>query len=78
MKVTSKMCVFKFPFGAAEVVEYFRMYYGPTQRAFAALDEKAQAALRKDLEQLWSDNNKATDGTTDVDGEYLEVVAIKS
>jgi 2-polyprenyl-3-methyl-5-hydroxy-6-metoxy-1,4-benzoquinol methylase len=78
LKITSKNCKWIFPFGPADVVEYFRMYYGPTQRAFGALDENGQAALRKELEQLWSDNNKATDGTTDVDAEYLEVVATKS
>jgi hypothetical protein len=71
------MCQFKFPFSPAEVVEHFRAYYGPTQRAFEALDSEKQAALRKDLEQLWSDNNRATDGTTDVAGEYLEVIATK-
>ena len=78
LKLTSRMCAFKFPFPPAEVVEFFRMYYGPTQRAFGALDENAQSALRKDLEQLWSDNNKATDGTTHVDAEYLEVLATRS
>jgi SAM-dependent methyltransferase len=78
LKLTSRMCAFKFPFPPADVVEFFRMYYGPTQRAFGALDENAQAALRKDLEQLWADNNKATDGTTHVDAEYLEVLATRS
>ena len=78
LKVTSRICNFNFPFGPAEVVEFFRLYYGPTQRAFGALDENGQAALRKDLEQLWSDNNKATDGTTRVEAEYLEVVATRS
>jgi SAM-dependent methyltransferase len=64
-----------FPFSPAEVVEHFRLYYGPTQKAFGALDDNAQAALRKDLEELWSANNQATDGTTDVIAEYLEVIA---
>jgi hypothetical protein len=72
------MCAFKYPFSPAEVVESFRLYYGPTQKAFGALDENAQAALRQDLEQLWADNNQATDGTTHVDGEYLEVIATKA
>jgi hypothetical protein len=66
-----------FPFGPAEVVEHFRSYYGPTQKAFGALDENAQAALRKDLEELWAATNQASDGTTVVDAEYLEVVAVK-
>ena len=78
LRLTSRMCAFKFPFPPADVVEFFRMYYGPTQRAFGALDENAQAALRKDLEQLWSDNNQATDGTTHVDAEYLEVLGTRS
>ena len=67
-----------FPFSPAEVVEHFRLYYGPTQKAFGALDEEKQAALRKDLEELWSAHNRATDGTTLVDAEYLELKAIRS
>ncbi len=77
LKLTSRMCAFKLPFPPADVVEFFRMYYGPTQRAFGALDENAQASLRKDLEQLWSDNNQATDGTTYVEAEYLEALATR-
>lgn len=78
LKITRRMCTFKFPFPPADVVEFFRTYYGPTQRAFGALDEAGQAALRKDLEQLWSDNNKATDGTTDVESEYVEVLGTRA
>ena len=77
LTITPRMCAFKLPFPPADTVEFFRMYYGPTQRAFGALDENAQAAARKDLEQLWSENNRATDGTTHVDGEYLEVLATR-
>jgi SAM-dependent methyltransferase len=78
LKLTRRLCDFNYPFGPAEVVEFFRMYYVPTQRAFEALQGEKQAALRSDLEQLWSQHNKATDNTTDVQGEYLEVVATKS
>ena len=78
LKLTRRMCRFNLAFSPAEVVEHFRTYYGPTQRAFAALDSNGQAALRGDLEQLWARNNKATDNTTQVDGEYLEVVATRS
>lgn len=67
-----------FPFSPAEVVEHFREYYGPTQKAFGALDESKQAALRKDLEQLWETHNRATDGSTVVDSEYLEVIATRA
>ena len=78
LKLTRRMCPFKYSFAPAEVVEFFRLYYGPTQRAFAALDDAGQAALRSDLERLWSEHNQAGDNTTDVNGEYLEVVATRS
>ncbi|HEX6717994.1 MAG TPA: methyltransferase domain-containing protein, partial [Pyrinomonadaceae bacterium] len=78
METKLQTITWKFPFSPADVVEHFRAYYGPTQKAFGALDEEKQAALRKDLEQLWSANNRATDGTTLVDAEYLEVRAIRS
>ena len=78
LKLTKRMCPFVYPFPPAEVVESFRMYYGPTKRAFEALDDNGQAALRKDLEQLWGEHNQATDGTTYGEGEYLEVLATRS
>lgn len=68
---------FVFPFSPADVVEHFRLYYGPTQKAFGSLDDEKQTALRKDLEQLWSSKNQATDGTTLVTAEYLEVIATR-
>jgi SAM-dependent methyltransferase len=68
---------FYYPFPPAEVVEHFRTYYGPMNRAFNALDDAGQAALRRDLEQLWTEHNSASDGTTRYDSEYLEVVAVR-
>lgn len=67
----------QYPFPPSEVVEHFRTYYGPTNRAFAALDGAGQAALRRDLEQLWTEHNSATDSTTRYDSEYLEVIAVR-
>ncbi len=75
VEMTTRDAVFHYPFSPEEVVEHFRLYYGPTQKAFAALDENGQAALRKDMETLWGENNRATDGTTEVAGEFLEVIA---
>lgn len=75
LRATPQMITFDFPFGPVEVVEHFRLYYGPTQKAFAALDESNQAKLRADLERLWSEHNKGVDGATSADSEYLEVVA---
>lgn len=69
---------FVFPFSPSEVVEYWREYYGPTQKAFAALDAGGQTALRHDLEALWSRHNQATDGTTRVESEYLRITAVRA
>jgi 2-polyprenyl-3-methyl-5-hydroxy-6-metoxy-1,4-benzoquinol methylase len=75
---TRHMYPMRYPFSPAEVVDFFFTYYGPTNRAMAALDEDRQVALHEELEALWSKNNRANDGTTDVEAEYLEVIARRS
>ena len=77
LTLTKRMYPFNYPFPPSEVVEHFRAYYGPTNRAFAALDDAGGDALRGDLEQLWAEHNTGTDGTTRYDSEYLEVVALR-
>ena len=67
---------FRFPYSPAGVVELFRSYYGPTVRTFAALDPDDRVAFTRELEAMWTTQNVATDGTTRVDTEYLEVLAI--
>jgi SAM-dependent methyltransferase len=67
---------FEYPVGPEQVVNEFRLWYGPTLRAFATLEEQARNDLRLALERLWVENNRATDGTTRVESEYLEVVGI--
>jgi SAM-dependent methyltransferase len=69
---------FAYPFPPNETVDFFRRYFGPTQMAFARLDESGQAALAEQLESLWTEPNTAKDGTTAVEGEYLEVRAIRA
>jgi ubiquinone/menaquinone biosynthesis C-methylase UbiE len=66
-----------YPFSPADVVEFFRANYGPMTRAFASIEEEGQRQLRQDLIDLWSRHNRATDGTTRVDAEYLQVVAVR-
>ena len=69
--------LFDYPFPVPQVVEFFRQHYGPIHRAFAALDTSGQVALRRDLEEVFSTFNRAADGTTSFESEYLEVVAIR-
>jgi SAM-dependent methyltransferase len=77
LETTKRVYPMRYPFPPSEVVEFFRLYYGPTNRAFSALDAAGQNALRDDLEKLWSANNRARNNVTRVDAEYLEVVAIR-
>ena len=72
------MAALVFPFSVADTIEFYRVNYGPTLRAFAALSNNGQAALRRDLESLYDQHNGATDGTTNIAAEYLEVVAARS
>ena len=79
IRLTRRMAPMRYPFSPADTVEFFRQYYGPTQKAFASLDESSQAALRRDLVELQTAHNIATTpGTTEVAAEYLEVVAVRS
>ncbi|MBL8057224.1 MAG: class I SAM-dependent methyltransferase [Anaerolineales bacterium] len=68
---------FAYPFAVPEVVDFFRRNYGPTQRAFAALDGAGQTALRQDLEQVFAAHNRSPNGVTVLEAEYLEVSAIR-
>jgi ubiquinone/menaquinone biosynthesis C-methylase UbiE len=69
---------FLYPFTPKETVSFFRKYFGPTQTAFARLDEAGQAALAAQLESLWAEHNTSNDGNTSVHAEYLEVHAIRA
>jgi ubiquinone/menaquinone biosynthesis C-methylase UbiE len=58
-------------------LEVFKTYYGPTNRAFAALDAPKQAALQADLVELLNAKNRGGRETLIVPSEYLEVVVTK-
>jgi SAM-dependent methyltransferase len=79
LRLTRVIYTFDYPFPPADVVEFFRENYGPTTRAFATLTPGDADALRAALVSLWSAHNKAADANrTQVDAEYLEVVATKA
>jgi len=79
LRLTRVSYRFDYPFAPAEVVEFFRKYYGPATRAFATLGEADRAALRADLVDLWASHNQASDpARTIVDAEYLEVVGVRA
>jgi ubiquinone/menaquinone biosynthesis C-methylase UbiE len=60
---------------AEEFVEYFRRWYGPTLKAFAALDADRQLMLNADLVHLaqrWDSNQDG--GAVNIPAEYLQSV----
>ena len=77
LKITRYLYPFEYPFEPARVVDFFIEYYGPTGRAYGSLDDTNRKALHKDLTALWTRNNRATDGTTRVLAEYIEVIGTR-
>jgi ubiquinone/menaquinone biosynthesis C-methylase UbiE len=78
LSLTRQKVRFEYPFPPKEVVTLFRQYFGPTQAAFKRLDGDGQGALAAQLEALWTEHNRASDGTTSVEVEYLDVRAIRA
>jgi hypothetical protein len=69
---------FDFPMTPAEVVTFFRTWFGPTQMAFARLDAAGRKALAADLENLYASHNISPDPTrTRIPNEYLQVLATR-
>ncbi len=62
---------------AAHWVQVFRDFYGPTHKAFAALDAQGQQALEDDITALLRQMNTAGAASLVVPAEYLEVVINK-
>ena len=55
-------------------LEIFKTYYGPTNRAFAALDATKHAAFEADIIELLERMNRGGKRSLIVPGEYLEAV----
>jgi SAM-dependent methyltransferase len=77
LELTKRNYAFRYPFPPADVVEYYLSYFGPTIKAHDALDEDGRKALRSDLEELWASNNLSSNGSTYLEAEILEVVAVR-
>jgi ubiquinone/menaquinone biosynthesis C-methylase UbiE len=61
----------------AHFLDIFRTYYGPTHKAFGAIEPAAQQQLQADLLTLIDKFNIARDGTLVIPSEYLEIVITK-
>jgi ubiquinone/menaquinone biosynthesis C-methylase UbiE len=71
---STRQFVFRYR-SAEDFVDTFRMFYGPTNRAFAALEAEGRDALQHDLLTLTNSWNRSTTGALAVPAEYLEIVA---
>lgn len=71
---------FDMPMSAAETVDHFRRYFGPTQAAFNRLDPAGRQAFEADLIALWSGANTASDPEHHmlVPNEYLQIIATRA
>ena len=77
-KVETERKHFTFRFRSAEdFFETFKTYYGPTFKAWGALDAEGQQSFRDQLIALAESHNRNTSGALTIDSEYLEVVATR-
>ena len=78
LKLERRFYQFEYPFSPAEVVDFYRANYGPISRAFRCLEGDEQKQLRGELIDLWSKHNRSDQNTTEVEAEYLELVATRT
>ena len=57
-------------------VDEFRTWYGPTHKAFAALEGDARDALERDLVELAHRSDRLGGGPIAIPATYLEAVAV--
>jgi ubiquinone/menaquinone biosynthesis C-methylase UbiE len=62
---------------SAHFVQVFRDFYGPTHKAFAALDADGQRTLEREITALLDEMNVGGPNSLVVPSEYLEVVVTK-
>lgn len=74
IRFATRTLSFRYPFGVSETIDLWLKFYGPTFKAYNALDDEGKEGLRRDLIRLWEQNNLGTNGTTHVKSDYLEVL----
>ena len=74
---TLRTLTFKYPYTPAATADLFRTSYGPTIRTIEALDRERGKQLAADLLYHWERNHRPGARGTEVDSQYLEVIAIR-
>lgn len=73
IRTEKRMCTFRH-LSPEAWLEMFKTFYGPMNRAFAALDGEKQAEFKADILSLMAEMNRSGDDTLVLDSEYLEIV----
>ena len=76
LELDERTFTFRFP-SAEDFVAFFRQWYGPTLKAFAALEGTARDALERDLVALARRFDRLGDGATAIPATYTEAVAVR-
>ncbi len=77
-RIAATKATFNFRYkSAAHWLEVFKTYYGPTNRAFAALEPAKGAALEADIVDLLKEFNRGGASSLVAASEYLEAVITK-
>lgn len=77
LEIQRRQFVFRYR-SARHWLDTFRNFYGPTHKAFAALDEAGQAAFAQDLLALADAYNTSITGAVRIPSDYVEVIAVKT
>jgi ubiquinone/menaquinone biosynthesis C-methylase UbiE len=75
LRTSERTFTFRFP-SAHDFVEFFRRWYGPTLKAFAALEGAARDALEHDLVELVRRHDRLQDTAVAIPATYTEAVAV--
>jgi SAM-dependent methyltransferase len=76
LEVTERTYTWRFP-AAEDLVAFFRTWYGPTLKAFAALEGDARDALEHDLVALVRRHNRLDGDVIAIPATYTESVAVR-
>jgi SAM-dependent methyltransferase len=76
LEVTERTFTFRF-LSAEEFVTFFRLWYGPTLKAFAALNDVAGDALERDLIELVRRFDRLGSDAIAIPATYTEAVAVR-
>jgi ubiquinone/menaquinone biosynthesis C-methylase UbiE len=77
VKTRLRTLTFRYPYTPGGTAKLFRTSYGPTVRAFEVLDNERRGQLAADLIDHWTEHQRPGKRITEVDSQYLEVIAIR-